>query len=129
MVAADGAAFDPGPVDVIVVNAGATHPMPMWLAALTPGGRLLLPLTARSGHGAVFRIARRTARDGYDAAFLSGVAIYPCAGARTPEGERLLDRALAQSRQRAVRSLRLDAHAADASCWLHGEGYCLSTGT
>lgn len=127
VVAADGASFEAGPADAIVVNAGATHPMPAWLAALTPGGRMLLPLTANGGQGAVFRIERSPDRDRYGAAFVSGVAIYPCAGARTPEAERLLAHALAQGGQRLVRSLRLDAHAADASCWLHGDGYCLST--
>ena len=35
-----------GPHDVIYVNAGATHARREWLAALLPGGRLLLPLTA-----------------------------------------------------------------------------------
>ena len=41
----DGAqtAFDP--VDVIIVSAGATHPLPSWLNALRPGGRLLFPMT------------------------------------------------------------------------------------
>jgi protein-L-isoaspartate(D-aspartate) O-methyltransferase len=38
VVAADGSVTDPGMVDVIVVNAGATHPMPAWLGALMPGG-------------------------------------------------------------------------------------------
>jgi protein-L-isoaspartate(D-aspartate) O-methyltransferase len=29
----------------ILVNAGATHPRETWLDALSPGGRLVLPLT------------------------------------------------------------------------------------
>ena len=127
IVAADGASYDPGPADVIVVNAGATHPAPVWLAAMKPGGRMLLPLTGEGGHGAVFRFERLADRDGYGAQFVSSVAIYPCAGARMAQAERLLARALAEGGQRLVRSLRLDAHAPDSHCWLHGEGYCLST--
>jgi protein-L-isoaspartate(D-aspartate) O-methyltransferase len=127
IVAADGALFDPDPVDVIVVNAGATHPMPMWLTSLRPGGRMLLPLTANNGHGVVFRIERLEDRNEYSATAVSSVAIYPCAGARTAKAERPLAQALAQGGPRFVRSLRLDPHPHDATCWLHGDGYCLST--
>ena len=47
--AGDGAAFDPGPCDAIFVNAGVTHPHPLWLERLSQGGRLVLPLTATRG--------------------------------------------------------------------------------
>jgi protein-L-isoaspartate(D-aspartate) O-methyltransferase len=128
VVSADGALLDPGQVDVIIVSAGATHPMPIWLAALRPGGRMLLPLTAGgTSHGAVFRIERSSQRDRFLATAISGVSIYPCAGARTPEGERDLAHSLARGGQRFVRSIRLDAHERDENCWLHGEGYCFST--
>jgi protein-L-isoaspartate(D-aspartate) O-methyltransferase len=127
VIAADGALFDPGPVDVIMVNAGATHPMPAWLAALLPGGRMLLPLTAEGGLGTVFRIERQATPSAFAAAAVSGVRIYPCSGARSASAARLLARALADGGQRFVRSLRLDAHAREATCWLHGDGYCLST--
>jgi protein-L-isoaspartate(D-aspartate) O-methyltransferase len=125
VVTADGAAFDPGMVDVIVVNAGATHPMPHWLDSLMPGGRMLLPLTTDAGSGTVFRIER--VADRYDAAAVSGVVIYPCAGARDGRAARNLSRSLAEGGQRSVRSLRRDSHAKDPSCWLHGDGFCLST--
>ncbi len=126
VVNADGAAFDPGPVDVIVVNAGATHPMPVWLNALMPKGRMLLPLTAENGRGTVFRIDRLAEPVRFSAAAVSGVGIYPCAGARTPEAERRLSRALGEGGQRFVRALRLDPHPQDSSCWLHGSDYCFS---
>ena len=32
--------------DAILVNAGVTHPLDVWLDALAPGGRMMLPLTA-----------------------------------------------------------------------------------
>ncbi len=81
--AADGALFDPGLVDIIVVNAGATHPLPLWLAALKPGGRMLLPLTADNGQGAAFKIERLVDEDRYNAGAISSVAIYPCSSARS----------------------------------------------
>jgi protein-L-isoaspartate(D-aspartate) O-methyltransferase len=127
VIAADGAAADPGPVDVIVVNAGATHPLPIWLGALMPGGRMLLPLTAETGRGSVFRIDRLPEPGGYGATVVSGVAIYPCAGARAPRAGQRLAAALCEGGQRFVRSLRLDAHDRESGCWLHGEGYCFST--
>jgi protein-L-isoaspartate(D-aspartate) O-methyltransferase len=127
VVAADGVSHDPGLVDVIVVNAGATHPMPLWLDALMPGGRLLLPLTADNRHGTVFRIERLVEPDSYAAATISGVSIYPCTGARTPQAAQSLARALGEGGQRFVRSLRRDKHTADATCWLHGDAWCLST--
>ncbi len=127
IVAADGASFDPGMVDVIVVNAGATHPLRHWLEALMPGGRMLLPLTAEGGRGTVFLIERLAASDHFAASAVSGVGIFPCAGARDDGAARALSRALGAGGQRFVRSLRCDPHPGEASCWLHGEGFCLST--
>jgi protein-L-isoaspartate(D-aspartate) O-methyltransferase len=127
VIAVDGALYDCGPVDVIVVNAGATHPLLAWLAALKPGGRMLVPLTADDRQGAVFRIERLADAGPYGATAISGVAIYPCSGARSPEAERRLTQALAKGGQGFVRSLRLDEHAHDSTCWLHGDGYCFST--
>jgi protein-L-isoaspartate(D-aspartate) O-methyltransferase len=127
VVTADGSVTDPGPADVIVVNAGATHPMPAWLGALMPGGRLLLPLTADNGRGSVFRIERLPEPGGFSASVVSGVQIYPCAGARTPHSERKLCRALGEGGQRFVRSLRTDSHDLDSTCWLHLDGSCFST--
>jgi protein-L-isoaspartate O-methyltransferase len=43
--AADGATFDPGPCDAMLINAGTTHPIPLWLDRLREGGRLVVPLT------------------------------------------------------------------------------------
>jgi protein-L-isoaspartate(D-aspartate) O-methyltransferase len=127
VVAADGARADPGPVDVIVVNAGATHPLPVWLNAMMPDGRLLLPLTAEGWRGSVFRIDRLPEPNRYTATVVSGVQIYPCTSARTPLAAQRLSRALGEGGQRFVRSLRIDDHAPDRTCWLHGDGYCFST--
>jgi protein-L-isoaspartate(D-aspartate) O-methyltransferase len=127
VVCGDGAAFDPGPVDVVVINAGATHPMPIWLTSLRPGGRLLVPLTADSGRGSVFRIDRLPPLGGFSAKIVSGVGIFPCAGARARDAEATLANVLAGGGQRFVRSLRCDPHVRDETCWLHGDGFCFST--
>ena len=87
-----------------MVNAGVTHPLPMWLAALMPGGHLLLPLTAENGRGSVFRIDRLPEPGRYGATVVSGVAIYPCTGARTPRAGQRLAAALCEGGQRFVRS-------------------------
>jgi protein-L-isoaspartate(D-aspartate) O-methyltransferase len=126
IVTADGSLHDCGPVDALIVNAGATHPMPGWLSALKPGGRMLLPLTTDRNDGIVLRIERPGEEPIYAAAVLSGVGIYPCAGARERDAERALVRALAGGGRRFIRSLRVDPHTADGTCWLHGDGYCLS---
>jgi protein-L-isoaspartate(D-aspartate) O-methyltransferase len=127
VIAADGALLDPGPVDVVVVNAGATQPMPVWLDALMPGGRMLLPLTAENGHGTVFRIERLAAPGAFAATAVSGVRIFPCAGARSAQAARRLGQVLGRGGQHFVRSLRLDPHAREDTCWLHADGHCFST--
>ena len=55
VVPGDGGEHDAGPADAILVNAGATHPRPVWLHSLRPRGRLLLPLTGLSRTGWVLR--------------------------------------------------------------------------
>jgi protein-L-isoaspartate(D-aspartate) O-methyltransferase len=126
IVAEDGSRHDPGPVDALIVNAGATHPMPCWLSALKAGGRMLLPLTTDRNDGIVLRIERVGEDAIYAATVVSDVGIYPCAGARERNAERALVRALAGGGRRFIRSLRVEPHTADGTCWLHGDGYCLS---
>jgi protein-L-isoaspartate(D-aspartate) O-methyltransferase len=75
----DGAAFDPGECDAIFINAGVTHPHPLWLERLSPGGRLVLPLTSAmdstnvAGTGIVARITRE--ESGFSARVVSMVGI------------------------------------------------------
>ena len=122
-------------VDIIYVNAGATHPAPSWLDGLNEGGRLILPLTTNEGfrrnepgnihrRGAVFRIERR----GFDfiARRISGVAIFPCEGARDPETEAALAAAFtAGGWERVTRLYRRDDLPAE-QCWLRAPGWCLA---
>jgi protein-L-isoaspartate(D-aspartate) O-methyltransferase len=59
VVNGDGVSDIGEPADVIIVHAGFAHPHPLWLDALRPKGRLLVPLTQRDREGTVLRILRK----------------------------------------------------------------------
>ena len=131
----DGARVSFDPADVIYVNAGATHPVASWLDRLNDGGRLILPLTTAEGfrsgawgdlrrRGAVFRIERR----GVDffARWLSGVAIFPCEGARDAASEAALAQAFTVERWREVTRLYRRDDLPAEQCWLRAPGWCLA---
>lgn len=128
----DGATLPPDSWDLIVVSAGATHPLPSWLAGLGPQGRLLFPLTAdspnpRSGNGAMLLVSR-CGGAAFAARFLTHCSFVHFDGGRDPQsGVRLLQ-TLRQRFPKAgdVRSLRQDSHEEGESCWLHGDSFCLS---
>lgn len=127
--AGDGSSLSTGSFDAIFVNAGATEPLRGWLDALSPGGRLLVPLTvslpsAGVGVGHMLLVTKRPAA--FAAHFVSPVGIFHCVGARTPEGEGRLRAAYERGGTDRVRSLRDAAHEAGAQCWLHAERFCLS---
>jgi protein-L-isoaspartate(D-aspartate) O-methyltransferase len=111
----DGSEQAFGTFDAIFVNAGCTHPVPIWLDALAPGGRLLLPLTVpwpgmpNIGGGSMLLVARRD--DRYAARFTGPVGIFHCQGARTEAASELLAQSLARGDRQTVRWLRRDAHA------------------
>jgi protein-L-isoaspartate(D-aspartate) O-methyltransferase len=115
-----------GAWDLVVAFAGATTPLGWWVDALAVGGRMLLPMTGpRSRGGFMLRLDRR--RVGVAARSVGWVAFYPCAGARSTTDEAAISAALGDPiGQQAVRSLRRDRHERDDTCWLHGEGWCLS---
>jgi protein-L-isoaspartate(D-aspartate) O-methyltransferase len=125
VVRGDGATGVFEPAEVVVVSAGATHPMASWLAAVKIGGRLLFPLTPDAGTGAMAHLTRRCA-DWFAARIVFGALFIPFSGARDREVGKLLARALDGDQGVGVRSLRCDAHAREQSCWLHGEGWCFS---
>lgn len=130
VVAGNGSEVSTGAVDAILINAGATHPQASWLDSLAIGGRMILPLTVArdetsSGGGFMLRVVRE--ENGYAARFISPVAIFSCAGSRDAELNQRLREAMAKGTWLTVQSLRRDAHEATETCWLHGEGFCLST--
>jgi len=113
------------PADVIVVSAGATHPLPTWLAAVKPSGKLLFPLTSTRGPGTMAHLMR-TSADFFAATLQGSVFFVDFGGARDPAVSSELARALRRDEGAGVRSLRCDVHAQDESCWLHGSGWCFS---
>jgi protein-L-isoaspartate(D-aspartate) O-methyltransferase len=123
--------------DVIYVNAGCTQPAESWLDRLADGGRLILPMTSDQGFlanapervaraGGVFRIERR-GKD-YLAYWISGVAIFPCAGNRDEVSERALADAFAKGGWQKVTRLHRDQDIPEERCWLRGSGWCLAYG-
>jgi protein-L-isoaspartate(D-aspartate) O-methyltransferase len=143
VVNADGSQNSFEPVDVIVASAGVTHPLLSWLDALKPGGRLLLPMTtagqladgelstarialsAGGGPGAMLMVVRQAANE-FNARFLCRTGFVHFQGARDQAADRRLATALVTDWGGSVRSLRRDHHLEDETCWLHGDGWCLS---
>lgn len=136
VIRSDGSRYRAASPDAILVTAGATHPRREWLDALAPGSRLVVPLTAVSIPGRMARFGRSLAGrvlrvvaepGGLRAEFVETVGISFCHGARDLDHERRLREALVHGGAGTVASLRRDPHEPDASCWLHAEGFCLST--
>jgi protein-L-isoaspartate(D-aspartate) O-methyltransferase len=138
VVAGNGCTHDPGEVDIVIVFSGATHPAPLWLDRLAPGGELLLPLTGDNWWGFLLRATR--GHDGDDArqqnAFaatsIGAVGIYPCAGARDDAAARRLRAALAALLGIANQDIPIQAlHRGDPGgedadrVWYHGPGFWL----
>jgi protein-L-isoaspartate(D-aspartate) O-methyltransferase len=124
----DGATFDPGERDAMLVNAGVTHPRNLWLDRLREGGRLLVPFTlamnATVGQGVMTKIVRE--RGGYSAELVSPLAIFSGGSMRDPELEPRMLKALTSGGLLKLKSVRRDAHEPAESCVLHGKEVCLS---
>jgi protein-L-isoaspartate(D-aspartate) O-methyltransferase len=123
------------PADMIYVNAGVTRPADSWLDGLKPGGRLILPLTVDAGwrraffggidrQGAVFLITKTGT--GFDARWISPVAIYPCKGARDRITEKALVSAFDHGDSRKVRRLFRTDNIPAERCWLRSPGFSLT---
>jgi len=121
----DGARGPFEPADVIVVSAGATHPLAAWLAAVKPQGKLLFPLTSTRGPGTMAHLVR-VSDEWFRAALVSTAFFVDFEGARDPAASSDLKKALKRDQGAGVRSLRCDVHDKDETCWLHGEGWCWS---
>ena len=121
----DGARGPFDPANAIVVSAGATHPLPAWLAALKLEGKLLFPLTPTHGPGAMVYITCKDT-DLFAATLCGSVFFVDFEGARDTTISDELARALKRDHGFSVRSLRCDAHVKEDSCWLHGNGWCFS---
>jgi protein-L-isoaspartate(D-aspartate) O-methyltransferase len=114
----------PQNVDVIYVNAGATHPVPEWLDSLGIGGRLLFPLTPDEGWGCMLLVSRE-AEKRYSARSISRVEFIPCIGARDEVAAKVLEMAFKRSNPNVIRSLHRNSFP-DDSAWCVGDGWWLS---
>jgi protein-L-isoaspartate O-methyltransferase len=122
----DGADFDPGECDAMLINAGVTHPHPLWLDRLSPGGSLVLPITvsagmgmgANLGKGVMVKIGRQ--ENGFSAKVVTFVAIYSCLGMRDTQMEQALGKAMGTGKLFKLRSLRRDVHEPADSCLVRG---------
>jgi protein-L-isoaspartate(D-aspartate) O-methyltransferase len=123
---ADGSSALLDPADMIIVSAGATHPLPAWLDALSSRGRLLLPMTTEGQWGGMLLVTRQSV-DAYAARFLCPAGFIEFSGARDPEISRRLAAAFERDRGIPVKSLRREPDKPDETCWLAGEGWWLST--
>jgi protein-L-isoaspartate(D-aspartate) O-methyltransferase len=127
--AADGASFDTGPCDAMLVNAGVTHPHPVWLDRLRDGGRLVLPITMAAtptlGQGVMIKITRDASS--YSVQNITVIAIFSGIGMRDPLLEPLMQKALTTGALLKLKSVRRDAHEPADTCVLHGREVCLST--
>jgi len=126
--AADGASLDPGECDAIFINAGVTHPHPMWLERLAEGGRLLLPITIPMGPGLGKGIMVKVVRQnrGFSARMASFVAIYSCTSVRDAQLEPLLGKAMSTGALFKLKSVRPEAHDPSDTCLVHSNAICLS---
>jgi protein-L-isoaspartate(D-aspartate) O-methyltransferase len=146
VVHGDGRAHDPGEVDVIIVFAGSTHPAPLWLDRLAPGGRLLMPLTNENRFGFLLRATRcrdydaesivlPAARDRnrFDAVSIGSVGIFPCIGGRDDEAAKRFQNVLDElHRGSNFTEIPIEAlHRGDPGpevmdkVWYHGPGFWL----
>lgn len=129
----DGSAPLDEPFDAIMINAGVTHPLDVWLDALVPGGRMILPITADMaamgstlGKGLVILLTHE--ESALAARVMSVVAVYSAIGLRDPKVNERVALALmtGPGKWSAVRRLRRDAHDPSPSCWLHAATSCFS---
>jgi len=126
--AEDGAAFDPGECDAILVNCGVTHPQTRWLERLREAGRLVVPFTlavnATIGQGVMTKIVRS---NGINAAELvSPVAIFSGGNLRDASLQTQLLKGLTTGGLLKLKSVRMDAHEAGETCVVHTREVCLS---
>lgn len=126
----DAATLDE-PFDAMLVNAGVTHPLPSWLDALSPAGRMVIPITATFGPGPIGKgpmilLSRRDTPDVLAAKIIGFVAIYSAIGVRDEAANASVGQALAKGPFAPLKTFRRDPHTPDTTCWMHGPHGCLS---
>lgn len=110
------------PADVLYAFAGVQQIPPEWIAAVKPGGRMLVPIVPGEREGGMLLATREG--DGWTARFVCPARFIPCIGATDETIVARLAAAFARGDMASVRQLRLDAP--DGSCWFAGDGWWLS---
>lgn len=126
--AGDGALFDPGDCDAILINCGVTHPQAVWLDRLREGGRLVVPITvpmnATAGQGLMLKIVRSGGT--YSTELVTTLAIFSGVRLRDPALEQQILNGLRSGGLLRLKSVRRDAHEPGETCVVHGQDVCLS---
>jgi protein-L-isoaspartate(D-aspartate) O-methyltransferase len=129
VVAGDGAAFDPGECDAILVNAGVTHPSPLLLDRLRDDACMVVPLTMAAtptlGLGVMTKIVRRSS--GFSAEIVTSLAIYSGTTMRNAQLEPVLTTAISRGALMKMKSVRRGAHEQSDTCLIHGDEVCVSS--
>lgn len=126
--AGDGAEFDSGECDAMLVNCGVTHPQTKWLERLREGGRLVAPFTmavnATIGQGVMIKIMRSNGK--YATEMVSPVGIYSGVNLRDDALQPQLLKGLTTRGLLKLKSVRRDAHEMGETCVVHAKEVCLS---
>jgi protein-L-isoaspartate(D-aspartate) O-methyltransferase len=119
--------------DAILVHAGATHVLDVWLDALADGGRLLVPLTAEFpgmpsgiGKGVTLLVIRRGSDWHAQVYGAMPVAIYSLKEIRDAQSGTSVAQAMVTGALLKVTRIRRDAHDPAALCVAHNMTNCLS---
>jgi len=118
----------------LAINAGVTHPLVEWLDAMSPSGKMILPVTATMGamgnigKGLVF-LVRRDADDTFSARVTGVVAVYSAVGLREESLNPFIGKLMMTGPQQwtSISRLRRDPHEPALTCRLHGAHFCLSS--
>ncbi|MGB2669206.1 MAG: methyltransferase domain-containing protein [Candidatus Acidiferrum sp.] len=126
--AGDGAAFDPGDCDAMLINCGVTHPQAIWLDRLCERGRLVVPFTmavnSTIGQGVLTKITRSSGA--YQMELVSVVGIFSGGKLRDPQLESQVLNGLKTGGLLKLKSVRQDAHELGEGCVVQTPNVCLS---
>lgn len=126
--AGDGASFDPGDCNAMLINCGVTHPQAIWLDRLQEGGRLVVPITvpmsATTGQGVMLKIVH--SGGAYSTELVTALAIFSGGRLRDPELEQQILKGFKTGGLLKLKSVRRDAHDPGETCVVHGRDVCLS---
>jgi protein-L-isoaspartate(D-aspartate) O-methyltransferase len=125
----DGATYEPGLCDAILVNAGFTHPLGIWLDALKERGRLLVPITTAApgspiSAGGMLLVMREEQR--FRAQPAMPIAIFASPTGRNDRLNGVIREAFTLGQWLRIRRVRRDQHPKVETCCIHGDSICLS---